>query len=339
MARPIKQGIDYFSFDVDFFEDIKIRKIYKACGIKSYPILISLLCNIYKDKGYYVDVDVDVDLPFIVADIVGTNEGAVEEVITKAVQVDFFNKQQYETNKILTSNAIQKRFQMSTNRRQDVKMNADFVVNVDNNSINVDNNSINVDRSTQSKVKESKYTPSIPLSGGTKTETSDFDFPKLISWWNENCTNLPPLRDFTKKQKKAIVKLHESRTTKETAAVFLKANSNAYLAGKVVGKVGERIAPVTIDKLINEEFFRKVESGAYDQNERIDDGRIRKHNAAKAEAAKCNRDLIDNIKFSVYTQWSQQGKDMSNNDVWKAYEAEVLRQAKEINPAIKSIYD
>ena len=77
MARPTKQGIEYFSLDVDFFSDIKVRRISKACGPASTSILICLLCNIYRDKGYYIEWDED--LPFVVADTIGTTEGAVEE--------------------------------------------------------------------------------------------------------------------------------------------------------------------------------------------------------------------------------------------------------------------
>ena len=29
MGRNVKKGLDYFHFDVDFFQDIKIRKLIK----------------------------------------------------------------------------------------------------------------------------------------------------------------------------------------------------------------------------------------------------------------------------------------------------------------------
>ncbi len=78
MARPLKKGIPYFSLDVDFLSDIKVRRILRGCGTKSIAILISLLGNIYRDEGYYLRWDDDV--AFLVADEVGTNEGSVEEV-------------------------------------------------------------------------------------------------------------------------------------------------------------------------------------------------------------------------------------------------------------------
>ena len=100
-GRPTKQGIDYFPMDVGFFSDVKIRKISRACGSQSASILICLLCNIYKDEGYYIVWDED--LPFVIADIVGVSEGAVKEVLIKALQVGFFDNTLYEKYHVLTS--------------------------------------------------------------------------------------------------------------------------------------------------------------------------------------------------------------------------------------------
>ena len=111
-GRPTKQGIDYFPMDVDFFTDVKIRKIVRACGPQSTSILICLLCNIYKDNGYYILWDED--LPFVIADIVGVSEGAVQEVMLKALQVGFFDNELYDKHRILTSSGIQKRFLNAT---------------------------------------------------------------------------------------------------------------------------------------------------------------------------------------------------------------------------------
>ena len=49
MARPTKQGLGYFPFDVNFFKDIKLRKLIKYQGCKATPIYTLLLCNIYEN--------------------------------------------------------------------------------------------------------------------------------------------------------------------------------------------------------------------------------------------------------------------------------------------------
>jgi hypothetical protein len=43
MARPSKTGIDYFPFDIDFFNDDKIQLIEAEFGIKGGYIAVRLL--------------------------------------------------------------------------------------------------------------------------------------------------------------------------------------------------------------------------------------------------------------------------------------------------------
>ena len=138
MARPIKQGIDYFPFDVDFFSDIKVRKIIRGCGPNSTSILICLLCNIYKTNGYYIGWDKD--LPFVIADLLGISEGVVDEVKNKAIQVGFFNKELFDKYQILTSEGIQKRFLSATSKRKEINLKKEYlVIDVKNPVITVNN--------------------------------------------------------------------------------------------------------------------------------------------------------------------------------------------------------
>ena len=179
MARPTKQGLEYFSFDTDFFSDVKIRRISRACGPASTSILICLLCNIYRDKGYYISWDEN--LPFVVADTIGTTEGAVEEVLKKAVQVGFFDKELFDKYKILTSNGIQNRFKSAVSRREEIEYVVDYLVSERKNEVIAYKNEVTDDRSTQSKVKvkrKKNISPSPPLKGGGKREKSE---PKEIN--------------------------------------------------------------------------------------------------------------------------------------------------------------
>jgi len=151
MARPLKQGIDYFPFDVGFFNDVKVRKISRACGASSTSILICLLCNIYKDNGYYIVWDED--LPFVIADTVGVSEGSVKEVLLKALQVGFFDKDIYEKYKILTSHGIQKRFKSAVYKRGETEFMVEYLVSDIKNVILDIQNGVSDTESTQSKVK------------------------------------------------------------------------------------------------------------------------------------------------------------------------------------------
>lgn len=151
MGRPTKQGIDYFPLDVDFFTDIKVRKLLRACGSQSASILICLLCNIYRNNGYYILWDDD--MPFVIADEVGVSEGAVKEVVVKALQVGFFENSLYEKYNILTSVGIQKRYLLATYQRKERKLDKKYLVNHTNNSVSCAKNEVICTESTQSKSK------------------------------------------------------------------------------------------------------------------------------------------------------------------------------------------
>lgn len=158
MARPTKKGLDYFPLDVDFLSDLKVRRIIKACGKEAVHILVALLANIYRDEGYYVLWDDD--LAFLVADEVGTKEGTVEELVKKAVQVKFFDKDIFDKYSVLTSKGIQNRYILATKERKKVELEFKYLltneVNRSNISINGRNNSVNQGNNQQSKEKESK---------------------------------------------------------------------------------------------------------------------------------------------------------------------------------------
>ena len=176
MARPTKQGIDYYSLDVNFLRDIKVRKIRKACGPQSIEILLCLLGNIYRDNGYYIGWDED--SVFLVADEVGAKEGLVEEVVAKAVQSGFFDKWQFDQHQILTSRGIQKRFFEATAKRKAVEVNKLYLVNDGKNPASSVVNGVN---NEQSKVKESKLNQS-NNSGNAREQSSDGPVTSFAAW-------------------------------------------------------------------------------------------------------------------------------------------------------------
>lgn len=162
MARPTAKGVEYFPLNVNFINDLKVRKLLLSCGAESIAVLIYLLSTIYKDEGYYVEIHED-EIDLIALDVNVTPE-FVLEVINKACEVRFFDVNLYNNFNILTSKGIQERYLKITERRKNSVVITQFnlinvynnSINVNNNSINVDNNPVNVYKSTQSKVKESK---------------------------------------------------------------------------------------------------------------------------------------------------------------------------------------
>ena len=170
MARPTAKGVEYFPLNVNFINDLKVRKLLLSCGAEAIAVLIYLLSTIYKDEGYYVEIHED-EIDLIALDVNVTPE-FVLEVINKACEVRFFDVNLYNNFNILTSKGIQERYLKITERRKNSVVITQFnlinvyinSVNVNNNSIIVNNNSINVYDNEQSKVKKRKVQKSTEKS-------------------------------------------------------------------------------------------------------------------------------------------------------------------------------
>lgn len=108
MANVAKIGFDYFPMDVTIFSDIKTRKLIKYQGGKAITVYTYLLCNIYTN-GYYIVWDDE--LPFIISEATGFDEAYISEVFKCCLNIGIFSRQLFESNKVISSFGIQKRFQ------------------------------------------------------------------------------------------------------------------------------------------------------------------------------------------------------------------------------------
>ena len=162
MARPISKGISYYPLDVDFMQNLKIRKVIQACGPNSIAIIMLLLGNIYGDEGYYMRWDEDVC--FLITEALGVKDMYAREVVKKCLQVELFDENLFNEYKIITSKGIQSRFFEITKRRKNNHVIREYLlvnvaetdINVAETNVNANNNEVNASKSTQSKVKESK---------------------------------------------------------------------------------------------------------------------------------------------------------------------------------------
>lgn len=106
MGRARKIGLDYFAFDIDFFDDIRTRKLIKHQGAKAISVYTLLLCTIYK-SGYYIKWDDELSLMF--SDKTGYDEAYIGEVIRCCVNVGLLDKEMFDKG-VLTSEWIQDRY-------------------------------------------------------------------------------------------------------------------------------------------------------------------------------------------------------------------------------------
>ena len=116
MARPIKQGLDYFPFDVDFFEDEKIAAISGEYGLKGEIVAIRLLCAIYRN-GYFILWTEMLRSKFL-RDLQGIKPELLDQIVKRLVRWGFFDQTLFNSSQILTSLGIQQRYFEATKGRR-----------------------------------------------------------------------------------------------------------------------------------------------------------------------------------------------------------------------------
>jgi len=109
MARPAKQGLDYFPYDCDQDNDDKLGMIIGEFGEKGEKAFTKLLCWIYKNEGYYSEWKEDVQLRFLRRySYCGFSMSFINEVVQRCIKWGLFDKSVFESFQILTSVRIQK---------------------------------------------------------------------------------------------------------------------------------------------------------------------------------------------------------------------------------------
>lgn len=80
MARPAKKGLDYFPFDVGFFEDIKIKRLKSRYGTDGICLYLYLITQIYAE-GYYKKIPNEEDFYDDINDTLSIEEGKARQII------------------------------------------------------------------------------------------------------------------------------------------------------------------------------------------------------------------------------------------------------------------
>ena len=175
MARPKKRGLDYFPFDVDFFDDYKIMDLmnkYGPIGVSVYQIILS---RVYKN-GYYLDVPLDKLVSQIIR-IIGNrwvkDKNFVLQVIQYCADIGLFNDALL-TQSVITSVGIQRRYSEVTVRNKvdmsnywllDEKLDQEALISASKNNVSVAKTQVNVAKTQvnaskkpqkESKLNESK---------------------------------------------------------------------------------------------------------------------------------------------------------------------------------------
>ncbi len=124
MARPRKEGMDYFPHDVDASNDKKIEALRSLYGNDGYVFYFIMLEEIYKEKEFQLDVsdaETREEMFQILASKIQISAEKFKKMLDTAFRWEAFNKKWYEEEGIITSNGIKKRAAVVVSKRAQMR--------------------------------------------------------------------------------------------------------------------------------------------------------------------------------------------------------------------------
>ncbi len=275
MARPVKEGLTYFPFDVDFFSDKKIRILKSRYGADGITLYMYLLCEIYKSNGYYLETDDD--FYYIISDDLNMSYEKIRQIMNFLLERSLFNDTLFKSDKVLTSIGIQKRYQeaiksralkrtieitefwlLEKNETQSfIKVNS----NLNKSEINSSKSRNNSNKSENNDTKKSKV---------NKNKVNESKVNNNIFLVYENC-GFGTINNFTKEQLESMVNDFSFEWVKEALEI---ATTNGARNLKYVQRIlenwrdkGKNYAPTYSKNKVKVLPFNNFESRQYDYDD------------------------------------------------------------------------
>ena len=162
MARPQKQGLDYFALDVNMGDEVEL--IEAEHGMTGFAVLIKMFQKIY-GEGYFYEWNERNQLLF--SSRFSIDKDKLTGIVDDCIKWGIFDSDLYEKYKILTSKRIQQHYVAAVYKRVNAEMVEDYLLIDVNDRSNItlfrvsdDGNSDATDisdvQSTQSKVNKIK---------------------------------------------------------------------------------------------------------------------------------------------------------------------------------------
>ena len=221
MARPVKEGLDYFELDCHMEE--KVRLIQAEFGLKGFAIVVKLYQKIYGGFGYYCEWNEDSLLLFMSENGVSSRDekNLISEIVAACIRRNIFSEKLFNEFGILTSYGVHTRYLNAVSRREKVELIKEYLLisvgkNQDNvciNSINVNRNSVNVCSNSQSREEKSREdnnivaTPAEPKPATVSFQDGSFEIrcvDMIINSCLKTFPNSKVPQSLTDKQKWAV---------------------------------------------------------------------------------------------------------------------------------------
>ncbi|EOH94798.1 Lin1244/Lin1753 domain-containing protein [Enterococcus pallens] len=164
MARPTKQGLDYYPKDVKAKYDTKFKYVESKNSVIARLVIYELWDLIYGEEGYFTKFD-SIQKVLFLGDL-PIDENQLDAILESCFEIKMFNRSLFDKYSVLTSASIQTRYLEATARRAKIPIISEyflldqnsyrniFLVNANNNRVNDDINLVNDSEKPPKKRKE-----------------------------------------------------------------------------------------------------------------------------------------------------------------------------------------
>ncbi|MEG0681344.1 MAG: DUF4373 domain-containing protein [Eubacterium sp.] len=119
MGRPKEVSLKYFSLDVNFFSNRKIKILKSRFGADGITVYFYILCEVYRDKGYYLEKNED--FIYIIADDLNMSIEKIEQILKFLFERSLLVEMKvdkasilFKSDTIITARSIQEQYQECT---------------------------------------------------------------------------------------------------------------------------------------------------------------------------------------------------------------------------------
>lgn len=123
MARPVKEGLEYFPLDTDIDQDEKMIVVIAKYGMRGFGIAIRLMMELYRNGYYYPWTEKE---KYVFAMKIREEPELLNKVVMELIEWGFFDKAMYEEHEILTSKGFQTRYLVATSRRKGIVIKEEY---------------------------------------------------------------------------------------------------------------------------------------------------------------------------------------------------------------------
>lgn len=193
MARPLKEGLDYFPHDVDASSDEKIEALRSLYGNDGYAFYFIMLERIYRTQNFELDIsdaETREETIQILAKKVGVSAEKFRQILDTSFRWGCFDKKEYEERGVITSRGIKARARIVLDKREQQRKKYRKDQEISDAETREETTQETMSETPQSKVKkskgkESKEKKSI-VSENSENDDNEVDPTELITaYWKQ----------------------------------------------------------------------------------------------------------------------------------------------------------